>query len=368
MPFLAQLFSSHLNVVNMLQEKIIALQNYCATQNIDALLLVGLGHECNDALVTYLLGYAPENAAIIITENKAILWLTPFEVPEAEKNFPELTVLPLGTSLSSLIKSVLPSGKIGVRNQVFPVALYKALENTFTVVEATGLEMIVACKNTAEIAAMRAVCAKTDDLFKELIAHWSEFVTEMDAAQFIHLFAIKNNCTVSFPPIIASGAHAAEPHHHTLNEKIEPGFCVLDLGLQINGYCSDLSRTIFIGSPTDAQKARYELVKNAQQMATELVKPGVLAKDLDAACHTALGEMEKNFIHGLGHGVGTAVHEWPSIAGKSAATLEENMIITIEPGIYLPNEFGIRIEDDVLVTKTGFEVLNQTTKELIVIV
>lgn len=184
---------------------------------------------------------------------------------------------------------------------------------------------------------------------------------------YIYRFALENNCTVSFPPIIACAANAAEPHHQTNLTKLTRGFCVIDLGLKIDGYCSDLSRTIFIGEPSSEEKEIYELVKTAQADSVNHVKSGIKASEIDLVCRQILGKWQKNFIHGLGHGVGTAVHEWPSISTTSQAILEANMIITIEPGVYISGEFGIRIEDDVLVTENGSEVLNRTSKELIIV-
>ncbi len=352
----------------MLGAKIIALQNYITSQNANALLLASLGHEINDSILTYLLGYEPEYAAVLITKDKAILWLTPFEVREAVLKFPEIMVRPLRSTLITLVIEEITTGKILTRGTVLSVNLAKALGTAgYELRQADNIEQVVVRKNSAEIVAMRTVCTKTDELFAELIAHWSEFNTEQDAAKFIYSFALANNCEVSFPPIIACGANAAEPHHQTNNTKLSPGFCVIDLGLKIKGYCSDLSRTIFLGTPSVEETELYELVKKAQTESVSLVKPGTKASDLDFSCRRNLGTWEKNFIHGLGHGVGTAVHEWPNISSLSQAVLEKGMIITIEPGIYLSGKFGIRIEDDVLVTETGFEVLNQTTKELIVI-
>ncbi len=352
----------------MLEEKIIALQNYLNEQQTAGLLLASLGHEINDSVLTYLLGSEPEQVAILITPDKAVLWLTPFEVPEAILKFPEFEVSPLNQPLYKLVQATLPPSTLLIRESVLSVSLAKTLTDfDYKLISAQNIWQIVAQKNQAEITAMRLVCAKTDKLFSSLIEHWSEFKNEQDAARFIYQFALENNCEVSFPPIIACAANAAEPHHQTNTTELTRGFCVIDLGLKINGYCSDMSRTIFIGEPIQEEIEIYELVKKAQAAATALIKPGVKACEIDRVCREILGGYENNFIHGLGHGVGTAVHEWPSISATSQAILKEGMIITIEPGIYFSGKFGIRIEDDILVNSVGFEVLNQTTKDLIII-
>lgn len=347
----------------MIEEKIKALQAYLKSQSADWLVLTSLGHEVNDSILTYILTAEPEYALLLIPQTgQAILFLTPFEVSEAKQAFPSLVVRPLTQNIADSIKNETKGSRILVRETIFPISLFRALENCTL---ARGLETVVACKNSAEIQAMRAVVTKTDELFASLISHWSNFKTELDAARQVYQFALDHDCTVSFPPIIASGPNAAEPHHRTNFDKLVPGFCVIDIGLKINGYCSDLSRTIYIGTPTETDQALYNLVLKAQTTAINLVKPNIKTSELDQACREILGSEQKYFIHGLGHGVGTAVHEWPGISSQSQATLAENMIVTIEPGLYYPQKLGIRIEDDILVTKTGFEVLNQAPKKLI---
>ncbi len=348
-------------------EKIKNLQKFLESDGADYLLLTSLSHEINDSVLTYVLGYEPEHVALLIPKSgEAILWLTPFEVPEATTRFSGVSVRALDQNVKNLLTRIIKlSETVLIRENVFPAALVKSLSEIFTLKPATGLEKVVAIKTKAEIMAMREVAAVTDKLFTSLVINWPKFKTEADAARQVYQFALEHNCTVSFPPIIASAANAAEPHHQTNDTPLLPGFCVLDIGLKINGYCSDLSRTIFIGQPSVEEQNLYETVKNSQQQAIEAVKPGVLAGELDKICRTVLGEDSEFFIHGLGHGVGTAVHEWPGISSQSQAVLAENMIVTIEPGVYYPGKLGIRIEDDILVTKNGAEVLNQAPKNLI---
>lgn len=352
----------------MTEQKIRALQNYLKKQNADWLLLASLGHEVNDSVLTYVLTIDPEYAFLLIpASGEAILFVTPFEVTETQARFPSFIVRPLNQTITALVEAeVDPTETILVRESVFPVSLHTILQKS-KLRPATQLETVYTIKNSEEINAMRAVTAKTDELFESLITHWSDFKTEQDAARHVYQFALSADCEVSFPPIIASGPHASEPHHHTSNTSLLPGFCVLDIGLRLNGYCSDLSRTVYLGIPTEDDKNLYQRVKEAQAAATALILPGIPASQLDLVCRQKLGDSEPYFIHGLGHGVGTAVHEWPSISKTSQAILSENMIITIEPGVYYPGKLGIRIEDDILVTNSGPEILNQVSKELLLL-
>lgn len=352
----------------MLSEKITGLQKLISDQKADYLVLASIGAEINDAVLTYVLTTEPEYAALLVPRlGQAILYTTPFEVPETQRSFPELLVKPFIAPLPQLIaEQVSNPAQLLFREANFPYQLHKLLtDQGHTLVPAQNLHQVIARKNAAEIAAMRTVATKTDELYSALLAHWSEFVTEADAARFISEFALHNDCTISFPPIVASGAHAAEPHHRSENLPLVPGFCVLDFGLKIDGYCSDVTRTIYLGEPNAAEKEYYALVHEAQHQAELAIKPGIKASELDVIARKVLGESEKNFIHGLGHGLGTAVHEWPNISGPSQAVLEAGMTITIEPGIYVPGQFGIRLEDDVLVTDTGYEILTHATKELV---
>lgn len=175
---------------------------------------------------------------------------------------------------------------------------------------------------------------------------------------------------MSFDTMVLSGPKTASPHGTPGDRKIQKGdFILFDLGVVYNGYCSDITRTVAFGEPSEAQRKIYETVKNAEQAAVDLVRPGVKAMELDKASRdviTGAGYGEY-FTHRLGHGLGISVHEYPSITGTNEFVLEEGMVFTIEPGIYHPEVTGVRIEDDVVVTADGVEVLTKFPKELQII-
>ena len=167
-----------------------------------------------------------------------------------------------------------------------------------------------------------------------------------------------------------SGPKTASPHGVPGDRKIQKGdFILFDLGVVYNGYCSDITRTVAFGEPTDAQREIYETVKKAEQAAVDLVGPGVQAKEIDDAARNVIDDagFGDYFTHRIGHGLGISVHEYPSITGTNEMELEEGMVFTIEPGIYKSDVTGVRIEDDVVVTADGVEVLTKFPKDLQII-
>ena len=191
-------------------------------------------------------------------------------------------------------------------------------------------------------------------------------MTEREVASFIDSQYRAHGCEgPSFTTIVSFGANAADPHHEPDDTVLKPGDCVLfDMGCIKDRYCSDMTRTWFCGQPTEKQAAVHDLVRRANEAAEALIKPGVRLCDLDAAARsliTAAGYGEY-FNHRLGHFIGQTDHEKGDVSSANTAVAKPGMIFSIEPGIYLPGEFGVRIEDLVLVTETGCEVLNHNDK------
>jgi Xaa-Pro aminopeptidase len=165
---------------------------------------------------------------------------------------------------------------------------------------------------------------------------------------------------MSFETIVASGARSALPHGRASGAKLpRRGFVTLDFGVLLEGYCSDMTRTVHLGRPTEQEWDVYHSVLEAQQAGVAAVAPGVSCGDVDEAARSVLrrARLEKWFTHSTGHGVGLEIHEGPRLAAKQEQVLELGMVVTVEPGVYLPGEFGVRIEDMVLVTERGGEVL-----------
>ncbi len=173
---------------------------------------------------------------------------------------------------------------------------------------------------------------------------------------------------MSFDTMVLAGSKTAMPHGNPGKNIINKNeFVLFDLGVVVNGYCSDISRTVVVGEPNEKQLEIYRVVKEAQQQAIDFVKPNVPIKDIDLAARNYISQHGYGdyFIHRTGHGLGLDVHELPSIHEKNNDTLDEGLVFTIEPGIYVPDVGGVRIEDDVVVKATGVDVLTSFTKELI---
>ncbi len=173
-----------------------------------------------------------------------------------------------------------------------------------------------------------------------------------------------------FDPIIAVGPNSAEPHHPTGKDFLKKNdVLLLDFGFCVNGYTSDVSRTLFLGEPSAEFIRIYNLVKECQNLCIESCRPGISVKDLYqiSVDFFRKHQVEQNYLHSLGHGLGLNVHEAPSVGSRDQAILTENMVITIEPGLYVAGSFGVRIEDDVVITKDGCEVLTQSTTDVVTI-
>ena len=216
-----------------------------------------------------------------------------------------------------------------------------------------------------KIESVIKACNFANSFFKEIISNF-RFKTEKELDRCIRGYARKNRLRLAFPPIIGSGKNAAEIHHKPNNAKLK-GFTVIDYGFKVNGYCCDMTRTVFIGKPTKKQVELYNKVKKVQLASIKDVKEGIKYSELDMKSRKRFGKLKKFFVHALGHGVGKEVHQNPKISPKSNRFAKLKDVITIEPGVYFKGKEGIRIEDTVVVRKMMAEVLTKASKELIII-
>lgn len=225
-------------------------------------------------------------------------------------------------------------------------------------------------KTEEEIKKLEIASKIADDCFKYICDNIKVGMTEIEVAQMMDQFMLENGAeALSFETIVGSGINSAQIHSTPTDKKIENGDIVLlDFGCKYQGYCSDISRTIFMEKITEEQKNIYDLVLEAQLVATEKISEGMLACDADSLARDVIKNKGYDFAHALGHGVGTEVHESPVISPKNDKDiLENNMVFTIEPGIYLENKFGVRIEDTVVLENGRVRTLNKVTKDIIII-
>ncbi|WP_227396636.1 M24 family metallopeptidase [Jeotgalibacillus aurantiacus] len=223
-------------------------------------------------------------------------------------------------------------------------------------------------KSEQEVNHLKEAAKLADFAIETACRELAEGKTELEILATIEFELKKKGITeMSFSTMVLTGANASSPHGTPGLTKIQQGDLVLfDLGVVYKGYCSDITRTVAFGEIGDKQKEIYDTVLKAEMTALEMVKPGVPVKELDLAARKVIEEAGYGdyFPHRLGHGIGLNVHEYPSITSENDLVLEEGMTFTIEPGIYVPGVAGVRIEDDVLVTKDGYETLTKFPKTL----
>jgi Xaa-Pro aminopeptidase len=226
-------------------------------------------------------------------------------------------------------------------------------------------------KDDDELQRIRSAVALGAKLFDRVLEVLHPGVKESEVAGEMELSARRGGAEgMSFPTIIASGSRSALPHGRATDQPIaRGGFVVCDFGVILSGYCSDQTRTVWVGPVPKDARAAYEAVREAQQAAIEAVRPGIPAGEVDAAARKILRKagLVRFFTHSTGHGVGLEIHETPRIADGQREILQPGMVITIEPGVYFPGKWGLRIEDMVAVTVGGCEVMTPTSKDFLAV-
>jgi Xaa-Pro aminopeptidase len=248
-------------------------------------------------------------------------------------------------------------------------SLTVSLEHTERIVERARI-----VKDDWELRALRAAASRLDTVADAAFRAVRPGVAEREVAAAIErALRLAGFDRMAFDTIVASGPNAALPHHRASDRRLQRGdLVVLDFGGFLDGYCSDLTRTVVVGPPGPDTTRVYEAVRDAQTAAIGAVRPGISASDVDGAARSVLEHrgLGQAFGHGTGHGLGLDVHEEPRVGrarpDAPATVLEPGMVFTIEPGAYLPGWGGVRIEDDVMVTKDGCEVLTSVTRDLLI--
>lgn len=248
-------------------------------------------------------------------------------------------------------------------------ALPAGRQRSFLVASTGVIAALREVKDEEEIGLIRTAAALGCRLFDEVLKQIVPGTTEAEVALMLESKAIMAGAeAMSFPTIVAAGGRSSLPHGRASTAKLpRRGLVTLDFGVVLDGYCSDMTRTVSVGRPQREARAMYDSVLEAQLAAVAAVRSGARSGDVDEAARSVLRRagLEKHFVHSTGHGVGLEIHEGPRLAAKQESLLKAGMVVTIEPGAYLPGRFGVRIEDMVLVTKDGGEILTPTTKTLI---
>lgn len=237
------------------------------------------------------------------------------------------------------------------------------------------IEALRVHKDTDELTCLRQAAKISDQVFDSIVhmLQKTDYTTlrEIDIKNMMRELGEKFGADgFGFDPIVAVGPNSAEPHYHTGKDFLKKNnVLLLDFGFSVNGYTSDVSRTLFLGKPSAEFVRMYNLVKDCHDLCIQSCRPGMAVKELYqiSVDFFRTHQVEQNYLHSLGHGLGLNVHEAPSLGSRDQTILTENMIITIEPGLYLPGSFGVRIEDDVAITKDGYEVLTRSTTDVVTI-
>jgi Xaa-Pro aminopeptidase len=350
------------------------LQHAMGKHPLDALVVTHLPN------IRYLCGFTGSAAVLLVTGDAAVLFTDGRYTQQAREEVrgPKVVITPMNLEASGewLAKSSGRGNKrVGIEGEHLSVAgrrrLSRLMPSGSKLVEAPLLvEQARMIKDPGELETIRSAIKVGAGLFSTTIRAIESGKTESEVVGEMEYAVRKAGAEgMSFPTIIAGGKRSALPHARASRATIPRGFVVCDFGVILNGYCSDRTRTVFKDRPTPEARALYQAVLEAQQAGIDAVTPGTTCGAVDDGCRKSLAKhnLAKYFTHSTGHGVGLEIHEAPRLAAKQKQILQAGMVITIEPGVYLPNKWGVRIEDMVLVTETGHEVLSPGDKEFITI-
>jgi len=352
--------------------------------NLDALLVTHLSN------INYLCGFTGSAAALIVGDGRSIFFTDGRYRTQAAEEVrdarivvaPKSPVLAAAEWLAARQKSGRgsPPPTIGVeadsmsvrtRDQVVSVLKLRSKGKLRLRPAPALVERARMVKDEAEIALIRKAIKLGASLFQVACKKIRPGISEVEVAAAMEYEARRHGAEgMSFPTILASGPRSAIIHGRASAARIpRRGFVVCDFGVILARYCSDRTRTVYVGRPSGEARSFYAAVLEAHQAAIEAVRPGVSCSDVDNAARSVLQgrKLARYFTHSTGHGLGLEIHEAPRLAAGQVQKLEPGMVITIEPGAYIPGKWGVRIEDVVVVTSSGCEVLAPTDKELIVI-
>ena len=344
-----------------------------AAESLDALIVEGAAN------LRYLTGYTGSNALVLARADGSGRLFTDFRyataVAEQVGDAFECEIV-TGDLLESLAGS-LTGGRVGFDDAKTTVrrraTLGELASSTVELVAVAGLvERLRAVKDEHEIATITAAATLIDELFGWLFAQQLSGRSEREVMITLeHEMRLRGASAPSFGSIVAGGAHGALPHAQPRDAPIERGTLVtFDVGALLDGYCSDCTRTVAVGEPGEHAREIHAIVLAAQLAGLDAIAPGVSGRDADARARAVIEEAGygERFGHGLGHGVGLEIHEAPRLARTGGEQpLRAGNVVTVEPGVYLPGELGVRIEDLVVVREDGAEILSSFTKELLVL-
>ncbi len=348
--------------VEIIQTRLRNLRRQLAKQNLDGLILT------QPVEVAYVTAFAGHDSWAFVTKRSVYLLTDSRYTEQAEKECLQTSIVERqGTMPEAAGKLVgrLKSVKNVAIDASVSVAAYEALKKSIRgplkAIE-SPLATLRSVKDGTEKAAIENAIAIATEALKRVKSAFKPGITEIELAGRLDLEIRRLGSQNSFETIVAFGANASRPHHQPSQRKLRKTDTILiDFGARYEGYCSDITRCFAVGKPPAAYRRAYEIVRRAQAAAMETARAGVALAKVDAAARTVIRESGLPvYGHGTGHGIGLDIHEKPFLKENAEGVLQTGQILTIEPGVYLPGKFGIRCEDDILVTETDCQILTKT--------
>lgn len=352
----------------MIEERVLQLRRFLSEHHMDGVVIM------QPENLLYFSGFTGGEGALVLCRDKAELWTDSRYTEQAAGQAGALYIVKnhAGRLLECIGQSVTESqaSVLAYERNFLSHASYEGIAaSADCVFMAVDLSSLRAVKAVNELEATRKASAIADTAFEQMLPFIKPGVTERDLCAHLESnMLLLGSERRSFATIVASGARSAMPHGTASAKIVEAGdFVTFDFGAVVDGYHSDMTRTIVVGKANAEQKAFYGLVLEAQQLGVSLIHAGLACREADEQVRKffAAQHMDQYFTHSLGHGTGLEIHEQPVLSPRAEGVLKENMIVTVEPGLYIEGKYGVRIEDSVAVTANGCEVLTKTPKELI---
>jgi len=319
------------------------------------------------ANVTYATGFLGDDSWAVVAGGRVYLMTDSRYTEQAEKECPSCKIIertgPMAEAVAELLKKLKSIRTVAVEEST-SLGDFERLRKTVKTRLRTVpnvIESVRSIKDASEVATIRTAASISTQALHRTLPYIKPGVTESELAGMLDFQIRKLGARNSFETIVAFGPNASRPHHQPSKKKLRKKDSVLiDFGARYNGYCSDITRCFAVGGMTAFYKKVYDVVEQAQAAAIRMIKPGVKITQVDAAAREVIAKSDLPvYGHGTGHGFGLEIHEAPFLKAESKGTLKAGQVITIEPGIYMPDKLGVRIEDDILVTETGYKILTR---------
>jgi Xaa-Pro aminopeptidase len=364
--------SYNINIRSNLRKRLETIRSKIKENEIDGILITKREN------YTYLSGFTGSSAYLVITSDSADL-ITDFRyIEQATKQAPLFNIIKYKGNVAIEINNALKRNnveKLGFESIDLTYDKYEDYSSKFEVKELIPLKNIIESirmiKDSEELQFIKKAVEIADGAFLNVLPLIKPGILETEVSAEIEYFMKKQGAQgSSFQTIVASGARSAMPHGVASNKEIKNGdVIIMDYGAIYQGYCSDITRTIFLGKPDEKMTKIYDIVLRAQKEALNGSHKGLKGREIDSIAREIINNSgyEKNFGHGLGHGVGLEIHEEPRFAPSDDNTMENGMVVTVEPGIYVEGYGGVRIEDMIVIKDDQPEILTRATKELIVL-